>query len=94
MPNGNNDVFARSPTSTHPPAPLIRPFELNNEGNGQALVLRYAGCNLRCPLCYAWKYAWFRRNGYEYTIHNSIHALKNLPQVAKKKDCLGENSRW
>ena len=85
MSNGNNDVFARSPTSTRPSASLIRPFELNNEGGGQALVLRYAGCNLRCPLCYAWRYAWLIRNGYKYNIHNSIHALRNLPQVAEKK---------
>jgi len=83
--NGNNDVFARSPTSAYPPAPLIRPFELNNEGGGQALVLRYASCNLRCPLCYAWRYAWFIKNGYRYNIYNSINTLRNLPQVARKK---------
>jgi len=85
MLNMYNDVFIRSPTSTHPPAPLIRPFELNDEGNGQALVLRYAGCNLRCPLCYAWKSAWLTRNVYRYNIRNSIHALRNLPQVTEKK---------
>lgn len=71
--------------STKPPAPPIRPFELNNEGRGQALVLRYAGCNLKCPLCYAWRYAWFMKNGYKYSIQNSIHALRNLPQLVRKK---------
>jgi len=79
MPNGNYDLFARRPTTN------IRPFELNNEGRGQALVLRYAGCNLRCPLCYAWRYAWFMRNGHKYNIQNSIDALRNLSQVARKK---------
>lgn len=79
MSNENNDLFARRPTTS------ISPFELNNEGRGQALVLRYAGCNLRCPLCYAWRYAWFMKNGYRYDVHNSIHALKNLPQLVRKK---------
>lgn len=79
MPNGNVDYFARRPSTN------ISPFELNNEGNGQALVLRYAGCNLRCPLCYAWKYAWFMRNGYQYNIQQSIHALRDLPRLAQKK---------
>jgi len=78
------DFFARKPetdTSTS-----IRPFELNNEGGGQALVLRYAGCNLRCPLCYAWEYAWFmKKKGYEYNIQHSIRALRNLPQSIEKK---------
>ncbi len=80
MPNGNIDWFARRSTTS------ISPFELNNEGKGQALVLRYAGCNLRCPLCYAWKYAWFmQKNGFVYNIQNSIQALRNLLGIAKKK---------
>lgn len=66
----------------------LAPFELNNEGKGkdrgQALVLRYAGCNLRCPLCYAWRYAWVGRNGYSYNIQQSISALGNLPQLVNK----------
>ncbi|MGQ4894604.1 MAG: 4Fe-4S cluster-binding domain-containing protein [Candidatus Njordarchaeia archaeon] len=80
MPNEKYDWFARSPSSA------IRPFELNNEGRGQALVLRFAGCNLRCPLCYAWRYAWFmHKNGYRYNINTSIQALSNLPKLLKKK---------
>ena len=79
MSNGNVDYFARKPSTG------ISPFELNYEGKGQALVLRYAGCNLRCPLCYAWRYAWFMRNGYQYNIQQSIHALGNLPSLAQKK---------
>ena len=79
MSNKNNDIFARRPTTN------ISPFELNNEGRGQALVLRYAGCNLRCPLCYAWRYAWFMTNGHSYNIQNSIQALKNIPRLVRKK---------
>jgi len=75
----NMDWFARPQNNP------ISPFELNNEGRGQALVLRYAGCNLRCPLCYAWRYAWKLENGYQYEINASLGALENLPQVAKKK---------
>lgn len=56
-----SDWFIRSKTKIHP-------WELNNEGRGQALVLRYAGCNLRCPLCYAWKYAWAENGGYKYIV--------------------------
>ena len=85
--NGNSDIFAYRRKE------IISPFELNNEGGGQALVLRYAGCNLKCPLCYAWRYAWIIRNGYRYSIKNSINALKNLPRVAEK-DRMGKNSRW
>ena len=77
--NGNSDIFAYRRKE------IISPFELNNEGGGQALVLRYAGCNLKCPLCYAWRYAWIIRNGYRYSIKNSINALENLPRVAGKK---------
>jgi|GEM_PF-3188402 organic radical activating enzyme len=76
---GMNDWFARQPQT------IISPFELNNEGNGQAVVLRYAGCNLRCPLCYAWRYAWFTQNGFRYSIQNSVQALKNIPKIVKKK---------
>lgn len=80
MLNEDIDWFARQQTT------CISPFELNNEGNGKALVLRYAGCNLRCPLCYAWKYAWFMRNGYSYDIQSSINALRNnLPQLLAGK---------
>ena len=75
------DVFAR------PRKTPISPFELNNEGRGQALVLRYAGCNLgpaSCPLCYAWRYSWTSR-GYRYTIKESLNALYALPEVVSKK---------
>jgi len=83
MSNKNIDVFARPPSKSTKPS--IRPFELNNEGRGQALVLRYAGCNLRCPLCYAWKYAWIVENGHPYEIQESINKLQNLPQIATEK---------
>lgn len=87
MPNRNVDYFARRPARR--PSTNISPFELNNEGNGQALVLRYARCNLKCPLCYAWRYAWFMRNGYQngyqYNIQQCIRALNNLPRLAEKK---------
>ena len=79
MPNEDKDWFARRPKTA------ISPFELNNEGGGQALVLRYADCNLRCPLCYAWRYAWIKKNRYRYDIQDSIRALRNLPQSVKKK---------
>jgi len=63
----------------------ISPFELNNEGRGQALVLRYAGCNLRCSLCYAWKYAWLpKTEGHQYGIEVSIAALNDLPKIVEK----------
>lgn len=67
---------------------LISPFVLNNEGSGQALVLRYAGCNLKCPLCYAWKYAWLPVKAeeiIEYNTWDCIRALSHLPRVANKK---------
>ena len=73
--NGNYyEIFARPPKSS------ISPFELNNEGErGYALVLRYAGCNLRCPLCYAWRYAWFpQREGYSYSKNKVLNALEKL----------------
>jgi hypothetical protein len=65
----------------------LSPFELNGEGReGQALVLRYAGCNLRCSLCYAWRCAWFpRKEGRSYSIQSVVEALDNLPTIAKKK---------
>jgi len=75
----NIDWFAR------PQNKPLAPFELNNEGRGQALVLRYAGCNLKCPLCYAWRYAWDLKNGYQYRIQASIEVLDNLSKEAKKK---------
>jgi len=75
------DLFARAPKTP------ISPFELNNEGRGQALVLRYAGCNLgpaSCPLCYAWRYAWVP-GGHPYPIKKCFAALSNLSAVASKK---------
>lgn len=60
--------------------PEIFPFELNKEGSkGQALVLRYAGCNLRCPLCYAWKYAWFPQK--ESRIIKISKVLANIDKI-------------
>ena len=79
MSTEKEDIFARQPTT------IISPFELNNEGRGQALILRYAGCNLRCPLCYAWRYAWITREGYRYNIQKCIQALTNLPELVEKK---------
>lgn len=79
---GKDDLFARPPKSE------ISPFELNNEGprgKGQALVLRYADCNLRCPLCYAWKYAWLPTNGFRYDVEKSVQALTNLPTEIEDK---------
>ena len=69
------EVFARSPRSSK-----ISPFESNNEGRGGfALVLRYAGCNLRCPLCYAWRYAWFPdKEGYKYGLNDVLKAIDKL----------------
>lgn len=64
----------------------LLPFELNNEGNGQALVLRYAGCNLKCSLCYAWTYSWFpQQYGYQCRTQVSRIALVNLPAAVKRK---------
>jgi len=74
----NSDLFAR------PPKCPISPSELNKEGNGLALVLRYAGCQLRCPLCYAWRYAWDARNAYEYDLDEVITSLGKLKSVAEK----------
>lgn len=79
MSNGTNDWFARRQTLD------TSPFELNNEGRGQALVLRYAGCNLRCPLCYAWRYAWFMKNGYLYNLNNISAALNHLSSTVSRK---------
>lgn len=73
------DWFAR-PCKT-----LISPSELNSEGVGQALVLRYAGCQLRCPLCYAWRYAWNIQNGHPYDVNMVLHSLEKLPKLASKK---------
>jgi len=73
------DYFARRRTT------LISPWELNNEGKSMALVLRYAGCNLKCPLCYAWKYAWSKQNGYKYTIRECIAKLDKLPSLIQKR---------
>lgn len=73
------DYFARRPTSP------ISPWELNNEGRGMALVLRYAGCNLRCPLCYAWKYAWSIQNAYKYNIQECFSKLYKLLSLIQKK---------
>jgi organic radical activating enzyme len=56
----------------------LSPFELNNEGRGKALVLRYADCNLRCPLCYAASYAWKLSNVFEYETDQVLSNLKNL----------------
>jgi len=74
----NSDWFARSPKCA------ISPSELNREGNGLALVLRYAGCQLRCPLCYAWRYAWNIRNAYEYYVDKVITSLRKLKSFSKK----------
>ncbi len=82
MPDGN-DWFR------YPSNQPIRPFELNNEGSGKALVLRYALCNLssqNCPLCYAWRYAWKKdfaqQEGkcYQYNTQDVITALNNVPR--------------
>lgn len=74
------DLFKRHSVSS------ISPFELNNEGKGKALVLRYAGCNLRCSLCYAWRYAWFpKRNGRPYHIQTSLEAINKLPSEIDTK---------
>ena len=69
------EIFARPPKKS-----TIRPFELNREGGrGFALVLRYAGCNLRCPLCYAWRYAWFpQKEGHAYNKTRVLNALEKL----------------
>ena len=81
----DHDLFAPSKNM------VINPFELNNEGKGQALVLRYAGCNLgprECPLCYAWRYAWKPKHSSRvraFDIQKSVDNLKNLSKVASKK---------
>ena len=61
------------------------PFDLNREGGGLALVLRYAGCNLQCPLCYAWRYAWIPSNGYKHSLETLDKALQALPQTVDQK---------
>jgi len=75
------DWFAR------PRKTPLSPSELNREGKGQALVLRYAGCQLResqCPLCYAWRYAWNIHNGHKYDTNRIFNSLKALSSLAKK----------
>ncbi|MEM3554977.1 MAG: 4Fe-4S cluster-binding domain-containing protein [Candidatus Micrarchaeaceae archaeon] len=71
----NNDFFKYKLINTN-----LSPFELNNEGRGLALVLRYALCNLRCPLCYAWKIAWLPNSGFSNNIYQSIQKLSKLSQ--------------
>jgi len=77
---GNFEHFARRAQTA------ISPFELSGEGKGQALVLRYAGCNLRCPLCYAWRQAWLpQSSGRRHDVGQSIEALDNLGNEVKGK---------
>ncbi len=58
--------------------PPGQPFDLNNEGAGKALVLRYAGCNFPCPLCYAHKIAWNPEGGHPCEWSKVRSALSNL----------------
>lgn len=66
----------------------LGPWEINGESNGFALVLRYSGCNLKCPLCYARKIAWNLR-GNKFTYKECIHYLNyiqsNLIESKKRK---------
>ena len=39
----------------------IEPWEINREGNYGALVLRFAGCSLRCFMCYSQSYAYLNK---------------------------------
>jgi len=41
----------------------IMPWEINAEGSGGALVLRYWECSLRCALCYSQAYAYLNTGG-------------------------------
>ncbi|MGD0028892.1 MAG: radical SAM protein [Candidatus Bathyarchaeia archaeon] len=76
------DWFAR------PKQNALSPSELNPEGRGHALVLRYAGCQLRqdnCPLCYARRYAWNIKNGHEYEVDNVLKSLSRLQEHTSRK---------
>ena len=79
------DVFAPSKSM------VINPFELNNEGRGEALVLRYADCNLGpkfCPLCYAWRYAWrpkYSSRVRVFDVQKGTENLKKLSEAVSKK---------
>lgn len=64
----------------------IMPWELNPEGGGGgrgqfALVLRYAGCQLRCPLCYALRYAWNLEKHLIIPPKKVLDNLKNLDKA-------------
>jgi uncharacterized Fe-S cluster-containing radical SAM superfamily protein len=40
---------------------------------------------MRCPLCYAWRYAWNVQSGHIYSIDEVLNPLRELPKVASKK---------
>lgn len=55
----------------------IMPWEINAEGSGGALVLRYWGCSLSCALCYSQAYAYLNTGG------SHIKKMVSLPDVVK-----------
>ncbi|MDH5483393.1 MAG: radical SAM protein [Candidatus Bathyarchaeota archaeon] len=65
----------------------IMPWEINTEGRGGALVLRYWGCSLRCALCYSQAYAYLDTGGSRVThvasLKDVISALKDPAELRK-----------
>ncbi|OYT56588.1 MAG: hypothetical protein B6U76_03290 [Desulfurococcales archaeon ex4484_217_2] len=61
-------------------AVFVEPWELNDEGGGFALILRYCGCQLRCPLCYARRYAWFSE---DCKLHHADWVMKQLSNIER-----------
>ena len=60
-------------------------WHLNNEGPHKALVLRFTGCSLRCPLCYSQRYAYIDPEGSKtrhYSLEECIKQLKSIQESA------------
>lgn len=68
----------------------ILPWEINPEGTGGALVLRYWGCSLRCALCYSQAYAYLNSGGsrakHVYDVGEVVAALVNPQELRKFAD--------
>ncbi|ADI73376.1 Radical SAM domain protein [Methanohalobium evestigatum Z-7303] len=55
----------------------LEPWEINNEGQHGALVLRYRDCNLSCYLCYFQPYAYLNRTTSRRPVTSSLETCVN-----------------
>jgi len=56
----------------------IEPWEINREGNYGALVLRFAGCSLRCFMCYSQSYAYLNKKSSRIIVARDLQTCIDL----------------